>query len=251
VTIARQRPKTYWPTNLQTFKRCPRDYYLRYVERHKVTREFDPLMTRGQVTHNLLAQAFDSWKRLGTFPDNLRQRAAGRLPHDKYDSDAQYAYELDLVLDLVDRALNWFDRSATVIATEKTYEYAYAGSRDAPPFSLKTRIDLVLQHDDASLEHVDWKTGSRAWVDEIQNVTGRIVVGRAFQEPRVRSTTYFLGGTTSKSRALDQEGVHTVWKEIKDLVAAIETEESWSPIPNQLCNHCPFKRNGCPLRHDR
>ena len=109
------------------------------------------------------------------------------------------------------------------------------------------RIDLVLQHEDASLEHVDWKTGSRAWVDEIQNATGRIVVGRAFQEARIRSTTHFLGSTATRSRALEQEEVVAVWREIKELVAAIETEQTWTPTPNPLCAHCPFQRNGCAL----
>jgi len=232
---------------LQTYKRCPRAYYHRYVDRHPVTHAFDPLLTRGLVTHNILAQAFDSQKRLGTFPENLRQRAEGRLPRGKYDSDDQYTNELDLVLDLVASALDWFDPSASIIAIEKAYEYTFAGSRDAPPFVLKTRIDLVLRHEDASLEHVDWKTSSRAWVDEIQNTTGRIVVGRAFQEARIRSTTHFLGATTTRSRALEQDEVRDVWREIKELVAAIETEQTWSPVPNPLCGHCPFQRNGCPL----
>jgi hypothetical protein len=229
------------------FKRCPQAYYHRYVDRHPVTHAFDPLLTRGQVTHNILAQAFDSQRRLGAFPENLRQRAEWRLQRRSYDSDGQFTYELDLVLDLVANALDWFDPAASIVAIEKSFEYAFAGSRAAPPFVLKTRIDLVLQHADASLEHVDWKTGSRAWVDEIQNATGRIVVGRAFQEARIRSTTHFLGSTATRSRSLEHDEVVAVWREIKELVAAIETEQTWSPTPNPLCTHCPFQRNGCPL----
>src|SRR5687768_13492705 len=103
--VPRTRPPVFWPSGLQTYKRCPRAYYHRYVDRHPVTHAFDPLLTRGQVTHNLLAQAFDSQKRLGVFPENLRQRAEGRLPRREYDSDGQFTYELELVLDLVGSAL--------------------------------------------------------------------------------------------------------------------------------------------------
>src|SRR4029078_4161988 len=122
------------------------------------------------------------------FPDGLDKRITERLPVDDYPSRDHWQQDVRVIGDWVENALETFDTRKSVLAVEKTFRFPFHGRVAAPSFMLNARVDLVLRRDEGALEHVDWKTGKRGWVDEIQNVAARLAVGRELQEPRIVST---------------------------------------------------------------
>lgn len=113
----------------------------------------------------------------------------------------------------------------------------------------------MLRRDDGAIEHVDWKTGKRGWVDEIQNVAARIAVGRELQEPRIVSTVSFLSaanGDQDDSSELSRDEAREGWSGIKAIATSICTDPTWTPKQGPLCNWCPYFQHGCALHraHD-
>src|ERR687892_22637 len=90
------RPRTFFPSQITAYRRCPERYFLQYIEKD--------------------ALDVASWT----------QTALDMLPRD-----------------------------ARPMLVEKNL-YAPVGRG---PVQLGARIDLVLQHDDGTIEHVDFKTG--------------------------------------------------------------------------------------------
>src|SRR5690606_21675345 len=147
-------------------------------------------------------------------------RIIERLPVDDYSSREHWRQDVRVISDWVDNAIESFDTRKSVFAVEKSYDFPFRGRSTEPAFVLKARVDLVLRHDDGAIEHVDWKTGKRGWVDDIQNVAARLSVGRTLQEPRVVSTVSFLSaanGEFEDSSELSRTEVRSGWDEIKRL----------------------------------
>jgi hypothetical protein len=135
-----------------------------------------------------------------------------------------------------------------VALVERWLEYRFPGCADCPPFLLRHRIDLVLEHEDGRLEHRDWKSGARTEVDELQNVAARIVVRQAFPDhPHILSSTAFLSHDVVQIDELTREQVQSAWKRIKRLAAGSMAEREWNPVSNGLCPWCPFYQRDCPL----
>ncbi|MEX2315290.1 MAG: PD-(D/E)XK nuclease family protein, partial [Thermomicrobiales bacterium] len=184
------------------------------------------------------------------FPDSLDRRIAERLSVDDYASHEHWRQDVRVVGDWVENAVESFDTRKSVLTVEKSYGFPFPGRTDEPPFMLNARVDLVLRHDDGAIEHVDWKTGKRGWVDEIQNVAARLSVGRALQEPRVVSTVSFLSaanGEFDDSSELSRQDVREGWQTIKGLAGGICTDDEWTPKQGPLCNWCPYYQHGCAL----
>lgn len=248
--MRRTGPPSFWPSHLKTYRDCPQRYYLQFVRRRAGRIVDTSAMKRGLVTHNVLAVAFNHFRARKTFPDGLDKRITERLSVDDYPSHDQWRQDVRVISDWVEIAVESFDTRKSVLAVEKTYDFPFPGRSAEPPFTLNARVDLVLRHDDSAVEHVDWKTGKRGWVDEIQSVAARIAVGRALQEPRVVSTVNFLSaanGDHDDSSELSRLEVREGWDAIKGIATSICTDEAWTPKQGPLCNWCPYFQHGCKL----
>lgn len=245
------RPRTpvFYPSQLSLYRQCPERYFHKYVERRKVVEPFSPALVRGIAAHELLAYCLEEFRDQGTFPINLLDRIAARLPRLQYPDEAAWRGEVETVLANVRFALLDFDGSAQVMATEATLDYPYPGTNDCPPFTLRVKVDRVLRNADGGLEHGDYKTGRDLAVDAIQNVASRIVVRHNYAGlyPYVRSSTHFLAAQATRSDELTREQVQETWGEIKRTVRSVLAGRNWQPKRQVLCEWCPFYANGCSL----
>ncbi len=246
---SRSRLPVFTPTQLTTYRQCPEKYHAKYIERRRVQEPFNPALARGNAAHTVLAECFEEYRRRKAFPIDLRARIDAQLPRLPYPDDRARDTDLDMVLQQVQFALCEFDGRARVLAIEGTYDFPYRGDPDCPPFILRAKVDRVLYHDDAGLEHSDYKTGARAEVDAIQNVASRIIVRHNFVDEYayIRSSTVFLALHATRSEELTRAQVQETWREVKQLVNAILTGADWRPIRSPLCTWCPFFGNGCSL----
>ncbi len=232
---------------LQTYKRCPHQYFLTYVRKRPGKIIVSPAMARGATAHAVLGQSFNAFRWQQAFPADLHDRVARHLPQREYSDDDHWRVDVEAVTGWVDTAITTFDTSARVVAVEKVYAYPFPGRWGEPAFTLKSRIDLIARHDDETVEYIDWKTSNSPIVDRIQNIGSRIALGKALQDNRIRSTTSFLALGSSTSVTLTREDVRDTWEEIKDLASRIITGEDWEPVQNPLCPYCPYLDHGCPI----
>ena len=244
----RRKISTFTPSMLAAFERCPHQYFLRYVQKLRPPEPFNPAFARGNAAHEVLRQSFEHYRRLRAFPIDLRGRVEAQLPRPPYADERAWAADVEKVLGWVRWALAAFDGSARVLAAERWFEYRFPGNAGCAPFRLRHRVDLALEHEDGSVEHLDWKGGDGYRVDALQNVAARIVVGRAFPDrPRIRSSTAFLANEAARTDELTYDEVKADWGRIKELAGAIMAERDWLPVSNPLCPWCPFYGQGCPI----
>ena len=247
--LDQQKLPTLTPTMLATFARCPQQYAFKYVQKLKPVEEtFSPDLARGNAAHNVLGAVLRQFQRTQAFPINLQERAESQLPRDGYAGDEAWEADVEKVVGWVKWALMAFDGTARVVAVERPFEYVFPGNGDCASFRLRAIVDLVLEHPDGSIEHLDWKTGTGYRIDPIQNVVSRIVVGQAFpKQPHLLSSTAFLASETTRTDELAYDEVKAGWGTIKELAAAIMAEREFFPISNPLCPWCPFSGQGCSL----
>lgn len=241
------RMPAFTPTKLSTYRRCPAAYASRYIERTSASSEPNPTLARAIGAHSVIAHALTEYQRQKTFPVHLRDLVAAQLPAKDYVDANHCESDIDLTLSWVHRALSHFDGTHSIVAVERTFEYVYPGCDEWPKFVLRSTVDLVLEHPDGTIEHIDWKTGSSTWYDAIQTVSSRIVVGAVNPDRKIRSTTIYLGSGTSRSAELTHSDILETWGEIKALVRSILRDDGWLPQSNPLCPFCPSYFNGCSL----
>ncbi len=248
-TSNRARGPILTPSKLTCYQRCPEQYRHRYVERRRIEEPFSPALAKGSAAHRVLDECFEYYRHVHAFPYDVRDRVEYYLPRPPYPTDLVWQRDVDQVVGQIEFAMLAFDPAATVLATETPLDFAYGGSADCPPFVLRTRVDRVLRYPDGVIEHGDYKTGSSAWVDPIQNVAARIVVGQHYRRSgeAVRSSTIFLAGRAIRVEELTREQVGVTWREIKRLANAILAEQEWQPVRSKSCEWCPFFDNGCSL----
>jgi hypothetical protein len=233
---------------LTTFERCPHQYHRQYVQKLKESSPFSFERSGGTIAHSVLQGALEVYRRTGGYPMNLRQRVEGALPSAPYLDRSIWAMDVDRVVSWVQWALSSIDETARVVSTERWLEYQFPGCSDCPPFTLRHRVDLVVEHADGTLEHRDWKCGKRIEVDAVQQVSARIVVRCAYpNHARILSSTAFLTRGVVQIDELTREEVREGWTRIKSLAAQAMAERDWLPISNALCPWCPLYQRGCPL----
>jgi len=241
------RVPAFTPTKLSTYRRCPAAYASRYIERTSTPSEPNPTLARAIGAHSVIAHALTEYLRQETFPVHLRDLVAAQLPAKDYIDANHRESDIDLTLSWVHRALRHFDGTHSIVAVERTFEYVYRGSEEWPEFALRSTVDLVLEHRDGMIEHIDWKTGSSTWYDAVQTVSSRIVVGAVYPDRKICSTTVYLGSGTSRSAVLTRPDILETWGEIKALVRSILHDDNWRPQSNPLCPFCPSYFHGCSL----
>jgi hypothetical protein len=240
---------TVTPSMLESFERCPHQFRHRYVDRIRPTGPVSVGLARGIATHELIAAAFEEYRRSGQFPVNLRERIETKLTRGNYADDGDWQADITTLQGWMTWAIAQVDPADTILATELWGEYDFPGDSSWPPFRLRHRVDLVLEHPNRSVTVVNWKTSRTMGVNDIECVSARIVAGSTFPDrPAITSATGFLVHRPVVDGQLDSTTIRAVWHRIKVLAAAIASETDFLPRSNALCPWCPAYQNGCPIQ---
>jgi hypothetical protein len=202
---------TFTPGMLDAYARCPLQFRRKYVEKRMPPQDFSRDLACGIAAHEALQWALGIYRRTGGYPIDIRQRVEDALPAASYADAADYAADVEKIICWVKSGLGGIDETAHVLQVERWMEYRFPGCAECPPFLLRHRVDVVMEHGDGGLEHRDWKTGARAEVDEMQNVAARIVVKTAFPDrDRILSSTAFLARDIVQIDELTRDEVRAV-----------------------------------------
>ncbi|MBA3379303.1 MAG: PD-(D/E)XK nuclease family protein [Chloroflexia bacterium] len=245
------------PTALKTFNRCPHRVRLRYLEKVPEPKSFIVHLSKGRITHDLLAM---SAKRivlsLGDLDDDwFFQNACRRLPHWEFPTDEARASHARNIADWVGWVLRYLDRTATYLRIEKgehrELPWGPAGAR----LTLATRPDLVLlRTDDAGepfIDFIDYKTGQQQ-ADDLVPVFMRYALTTYLrtvvpdtQSISMRFTWLWLESGDAEVTNLSLESSLVAWAGLRDNVDRLMAERKWAAQPSYGCHYCPYNGVAC------
>lgn len=237
-------PRTFFPTAINTYRQCPQRFLLQYVRKVRRPLPFSAALVKGGATHRLLARHVVPYLRSGNLPDRLLAEARQEIEGANYPPHERQhmARDAEEIVNLTVAGLQMLEPGAQPLLVERNL-FALLGRG---PVELGARVDLVVQHEDATVEHIDFKTGKRRPDDRLQMLISRVVVGRRMAAaPRIQTTLLYLQQRQADSRELAGPEFLADWQALKATITEIRTTTSWPPVPGPLCDYCPYKDRDC------
>lgn len=248
------------PTALKSYNRCPHRVRLRYLEKVPEPKSFSVNLSKGRITHDLLAM---SAKRivqgLGDLDDDwFYQNACRRLPRWEFPSDEALASHARHIADWVGWVLRYLDRTAVYLRIEKgehrDLPWGPAGAR----LTLATRPDLVLLRTDDTgepyIDVIDYKTGRQGadTPDDLVPVFMRYALTEFLktvvedtQAIRMQFTWLWLETGEAEVTDLSLDASLAAWASLTDNVARLMAEREWPAQPSGGCHYCPYNGDAC------
>jgi len=245
------------PTAIRHYTTCPHRIRLQYIEKRKSPYVYNLFLDQGNIAHSLLAEIAHR-RRTNTTQrseDEMWDRTMRRLPMHEFPSRAAHESAANEVIRWVRYGVTSLDRDARILIVEKPEKRPWPHP-GGPVLTITTRPDAILLRTDADgerfVEIIDYKTGSKEYVDEIPPVTMRYVFKRLFREIspdtlslRMQFTYVWLAHRETHEIPLTPEYCASEWQRVTGIIDQLLTERDWQPQPSHLCHYCPFNGNAC------
>lgn len=246
------------PSVLKRYRDCAHQVRLQYLDRvpqPPITRiDF----TKGNAAHIALKQAAERLQR-GEEPltdEQVLAKVRKDLPRAGFPSDEEWNAHVREVVRWVHRGRAYIRRPTIVdwVQVEKPLKRPWRLFRNAPPFIVTARPDLIVLHDDAGdlwVEIIDYKTGAK-WFDEMPALVLRLVardlldglVG-CVDDVRVQFTYLWLDHGEAEPIELTSEYIDYYWRDVEKSMRALAREAEWAPNPSPRCHYCPYFGTTC------
>lgn len=246
------------PSTIKTYTTCPHQLRLKVIERRKAPFGYNLFLNQGNIAHHLLAEVAHRLRHGVTLrtEEEMYARAFHRLPAREFPSQAAHEAAAHEVLAWVRYGVGYLDRSADILAVEQPRRREMAVAADARRLTVTTRPDLILLRTDADgeryVEIIDYKTGSKNWIDEIPPVTMRFVFKELFRgisadtlALRMQFTYVWLAHREAHTIQLTPEYCESAWAKVTGVIGQLVCEREWPVRPSPLCHYCPFNGNAC------
>ena len=248
--------KVISPTALKRFGECPQRVRLRYIEDVQEPKSFSVYLSKGRITHELLAASLRRIRQgdLEFGQEWCFHQVERRLPPHEFPSREAREGHAREVARWVTWALDRLDRTASILRIEKGESREAPGQPAGSPLRVYSRPDLVLLHtddDEPLVEFIDFKTG-REREDHLvpammgfvftDALPGEIPAGIRF---RMRFTWYWLAARETTHQDLTLDYSQEKLAEIGTIIEQLLAERAWLPRPSHLCHWCPYRGNPC------
>ena len=235
------------PSKLTTYLACPVKYRWTYVDPrgkwyaraksyysfgttlHRVLERLHDSEDRGvETTYQALAAMDESWldAGYGSADEMLESQGEGKAIIEAY----------------VEEHLRMAPTSKT-IAVEKSLRW------DLGDFNLIGRIDRLDEHEDGSLEIVDYKTGRNSVSEEdvasdIAMACYQLLVRKHYPERHVRASIIAVRSSQRATYAMSEEELAEFEFDLRELGRRILSHDFFElePRPKRLCQGCDFLR---------
>ena len=200
-------PKTQSPTSINTYLRCPRKYYIRYIKRLKSKPSIH--LIRGAIVHQVIAQFSQTHNidrisasqaqntLLALFDERWQQQKPDidRLPLRKKDVDAFYNESRQMLI-------TWLTRHLTGEFTRPQVELRLT----SPRHRLMGIIDAIFNAND-TVTIVDYKTSAKATITQdikVQMAIYALLYKENFGAvPHYVAVDFLKAGLTKRFRVTD------------------------------------------------
>jgi hypothetical protein len=252
---AKQR-RTFYPTHLSTYEKCPERYFHQYVEKRPIPFGFvDLSLERGRAIHRVLYDVALGFMEHEPLPTDILKRAAVALKRAPYGSDDNWREDFEIVIRDIEFGLGLFDGTAQVLVAEREYFRAFPESNQAPFFVLAAKVDLVLRRVDDDglvfLDVVDFKSGVGI-ANPVQEFICQTVVEHNAVRLRaphnyIRSATVRTGVGEVEAWEIEDQELDYLKQHVEHLVKTILMETKWLPVESPRCDWCPYQKGGCSV----
>ena len=255
------------PKQLTIFHRCPLHHHLQFRRKLRGAVPPDtPPLAEGNALHTVMRRWFrrDADRRIAADPAIVDGWLDEALPDQPYaairadDPDAR-----DRALHRLSGQAGWclgeIPDDVLVRATERQFQtgplrLGEPGSADRGPVRFQARLDLLVEHPDGGIEHIDFKSGSPRSTHWIQRGLERLVVGDGYPvapgAPPTRTTTLYAGHRQVESICHTEETFRSTRADLRDLtvrmLATPPCPAAPEPAPAGHCAWCPYRETACP-----
>jgi hypothetical protein len=245
------------PTAIRHYTNCPHRIRLQYIEKRKSPYVYNLFLDQGNIAHTLLAEVAHR-RRNNTAQrseDEMWHRAFRRLPQHEFPSRAAHESAANEVIAWVRYGTGYLDREARILVVEKPEKRLWTWPGGSV-LTITTRPDAILLRTDADgeqyVEIIDYKTGSKDYVDDVPPVTMRYVFKKLFHDIsadtlsiRMQFSYVWLAHREAHTIALTPEYCESQWEQVTGVIDQLLTEREWLPQPSHLCHYCPFNGHHC------
>lgn len=233
------------PTKLSTYLACPVKYRWTYVDgRGKWYLRSKSYYSFGSTLHKVLERFH------GAEDNGVETTAEALAAYEENWIDAGFSSAEEMAeayhegKEILERHVEEFKKresTARVLFVEKQLKL------DMGLFDLTGRIDRVDEHQDGTLEIVDYKTG-RDSVSDVDVATDlamscyQLLLSHEYPERRIVATIHALRSGMSASSSLAGEDLRQFEADVRLLGGEILTQEYYDLTPRlkRLCNGCDF-----------
>jgi len=240
------RKDTLSPSKITTYLACPTKYYWTYVNpKGKWYLRSKSYFSFGTSLHNVLQRFHDS----GDHGVTTTEEAVAALEeswieagYSSQDEMMQQLAEGKAIMEAhVERVMRE-PISAQTIVVEKMYR------RDLGPYVLIGRVDRIDEHEDGTIEIIDYKSGREGVTeDEVKNDLAmssyQLILREHFTDRKIVASIIALRSNVKATAHLDDVEM----AEFKEMLTQLGTQilnRDWDaeePVSKALCPGCDFK----------
>lgn len=220
--VTRARATAVWPKHLVAYHQCPLKHHLQFRRKARGAFQTTPRLEEGKALHAVMRRWFRTARdvRAGADPSLIAAWLGEELAESHYDAPTEYRLALLTVAGHAAWCLGQVPGDVTVRWTERELQTGQlrVGHR---PVRFQARVDLVVEHPDGEIEHIDFKSSGLHEDHWIQRGVERLVVGVAHpvtaDRPATRTTTLYAGARHAESQCHTPETFRSTRAALRDL----------------------------------
>jgi putative RecB family exonuclease len=240
-------------SGMDTYKKCPKQYHYRYVERTEVEKEKHAWTEFGTCAH-LVLEYFHNEVNLETPKSDWARimkecfvRAVKEFPYADINQmqstpDNKQRMGLEYLKDIIQEYLGVLRKEGLPNVLGNEIAYSFEIQKDVIIRGYIDRVDVV---DDTTLRVVDYKTSkSPKYLKDFQLLVYAVALKEKYPHIEKVYGDFLLlkHGSKRKSFVFRDFDIEKCYDLIKDNVEMIETDTHWVQKPSPLCKYCDYRK---------
>jgi len=239
-------------SSMDTYKKCPKQYHFRYIEKPDIEREKHAWTEFGTCAH-LILEYFHNEADQDTpeseWPSIMKKcfvKAVKEFPYSDINQlqstpDGDSRMGLEYLKDIIQDYLNVLRKEGMPRVLGNEIEYSFEIQKDVIIRGYIDRVDIV---NDTTLRVVDYKTSkSPKYLKDFQLLVYAVALKEKYPHIDTVHGDFVLlkHGCDRKSFTFKDFDIERCYDLIKDNVELIETDSTWAQKPSPLCKFCDYR----------
>lgn len=240
-------------SSMDTYKKCPKQYHFRYIEKPEIEREKHAWTEFGTCAH-LILEYFHNEANIETpeseWPKIMKKcfvKAVKEFPYTDINQlqstpDGKSRMGLEYLKEIIQEYLNVLKKEGMPRVLGNEISYSFNIRNDALVRGYIDRVDIV---NDTTLRVVDYKTSkSPKYLKKFQLLVYAVALKERYPHIEKVYGDFVLlkHGCERKSFVFKDFDIEKCYDLINDNVELIETDSTWAQKPSPLCKFCDYRK---------